>query len=143
MTGIRSTGDRRVFVDTSAYYGLVDRTDNNHPDAVTISNQLTAGRYHQLTTEFVIAELHALVLGRLGRDTALKVLDELEQSSTEIISVTHSDLSRAREIIRTYRDKDFSLTDAISFAVIERLAIPVAHSFDKHFVQFGLQVLSP
>ncbi len=36
-----------------------------------------------------------------------------------------------------YSDKDWSLCDAISFAVIERRRVAMAFSFDRHFRQFG------
>ena len=36
-----------------------------------------------------------------------------------------------------------SMTDAISFAMMRRLGIATAFSFDRNFVQFGLNVLQP
>ena len=50
---------------------------------------------------------------------------------------------RALEIIERYQDKEFSLTDATSFAVMERLGIEAAFAFDADFRQFGLTVLEP
>ena len=47
------------------------------------------------------------------------------------------DERRAREIVFGYADKDFSLTDATSFAVMERLRIPQAFTLDRNFAQFG------
>jgi predicted nucleic acid-binding protein len=44
-------------------------------------------------------------------------------------------------MLAQYKDKDFSLTDALSFAVMERLGVRVAFSLDRHFVQFGWQLL--
>jgi len=34
-----------------------------------------------------------------------------------------------------------SLTDAASFAVMERLRLPAAFTFDRHFAQYGFTVL--
>jgi uncharacterized protein len=48
----------------------------------------------------------------------------------------------AREIIVQCTDKDFSLTDAISFAVMERPGIPQALVFDRHFAQNDILVLT-
>jgi predicted nucleic acid-binding protein len=45
----------------------------------------------------------------------------MERSATTVIRVRAVDEVRARQIIYRYDDKDFSLTDAISFAVMERL----------------------
>jgi uncharacterized protein len=50
---------------------------------------------------------------------------------------------RAREIITQYADKDFSLTGAVSFAVMERLHITRAFVFDHHFAQFGVAAVDP
>jgi hypothetical protein len=54
-----------------------------------------------------------------------------------------SDEERAREVSYQYDDKDFSMTDAISFAVMERLRITQALTFDRHFAQYGFTVLTP
>jgi uncharacterized protein len=50
---------------------------------------------------------------------------------------------RATAIIRQYDDKAFSFTDAASFAVMQRLGIRHAFTFDRHFQQFGFSVLAP
>jgi predicted nucleic acid-binding protein len=56
-------------------------------------------------------------------------------------SVAHADEIRAREIIQTYQDRSFSYTDATSFAVMERLGIRRAFAFDKHFEQYGFELI--
>lgn len=51
---------------------------------------------------------------------------------------------RARQIIAGHADKDWSLCDAISFAVLEHRGVRTAFSFDRHFQQYGkLEVLGP
>ena len=49
----------------------------------------------------------------------------------------------AREIIYRYDDRDFSLVDATSFTVMQRLHVTRAFTFDRHFAQYGLTVLTP
>ena len=138
-----TAGARRVFVDSSAYFALTDADDARHTTALGIANQLVEQRWRLFTTNFVVAETHALVLTRLGRERAARVLQAIDQSeSTTIVRVSSGDERRAREILSQYQDKGFSLTDAISFAVMERLRIGYAFAFDRHFIQFGLTVLS-
>jgi len=44
---------------------------------------------------------------------------------------------RAKDILVRYSDKDWSLCDAISFAVLESRGVRTAFSFDAHFKRFG------
>lgn len=126
----QQSGEARVFVDTSAATAMLSR--------------MARDRWTFVTTNFVAAEAHALILRRLGRRVATLFLTELDENpSTEIVRVSEDDEQRARAIIRQYADKDFSLTDALSFAVMERRRIPAAFTFDNDFAQFGLRVLQP
>jgi len=133
---------RSVFVDSGAFYALSDPKDVNHVAARTIAARLTQERWRSFTTNFVVAETHALVLGRRGRAAAARVLDEIDTGTTRaIIRAEEADERRARAIIRQYADKDFSLTDAISLAVMARLGIGHAFAFDRHFAQYGIALL--
>lgn len=134
---------RRVFVDTSAHFALLDRRGQRHPEAVAIQNHLIRHRSRLFTTSFVLAETHALLLNRLGQAIAMAFLRAMEISTITVIWATPADVKHAREVIYRYDDKGFSLTDAISFVVMERLQIPVALAFDHHFAQYGLTVLTP
>jgi uncharacterized protein len=133
----------RVLVDTSAYYALADPTDTRQAVASTIIRRLAAASVRLFTTNLILAETHALVLVRRGRAPARQALREIEGSSTTILRVSVEDERRARAILDRYDDKDFSLTDATSFAVMERLKIPHAFTFDRNFAQYGLTVLTP
>jgi len=58
-----------------------------------------------------------------------------------VIRARASDEERAQQILFQYTDKDFSFADAISFAVMERLDIRRAFTFDRDFAQYGFTVL--
>ena len=103
---------------------------------------MIAARSRLFTTNFVVAETHALVLIRRGRLVARRVLQEIDLGRITVVRVSAGDELRAREIIAQYDDKDFSLTDAASFAVMERLRISVAFTFDHHFAAYGLTILA-
>lgn len=47
-----------------------------------------------------------------------------------LIRVTEADETAAREILRASSDKDYSYTDATSFAVMDRLHIKEALTYD-------------
>lgn len=134
---------RRVLMDTSAYFALTDQRDSSHAIAASIRDRLIAERWRLFTTNFILAETHALLRARLGRLVALRALDAIVLSTTTIVRVSADDERHARAILHQYDDKDFTLTDALSFALMERLALAYAFTFDRHFAQYGFAVLTP
>jgi len=70
----------RVFVDTSAYFAVSNRRDASHERAAAIMRRLVTEHRRLYTTNFVLAELHALLLTRLDRRVAARVLAELDAS---------------------------------------------------------------
>lgn len=138
---------RSVLIDSSANLALLDPKDRNHSLAIAIQRRLAAERWRTYTTNFLLAESHALVLNRLNRRTATIFLSTQDEAITAgflaLVRIEPDDEVRARNIIARYDDKDFSLTDALSFAVMERAGIAAAFSFDSDFRQYGLDVLSP
>lgn len=132
---------RAVFVDSSAYGALANPRDQDHRQAVALARHLTEERLRFYTTNFVVAETHALVLSRAGRDVAYRLLTQLDASKQIVVRVGEDDEQNARRVIASYRDKDFSLVDALSFVVMERLHILTAFTFDRHFQQYGFAVV--
>jgi len=142
VTQAGSARNRRVFVDTSAYFALADRRSASHRAMDAIVRRLITERWRLFTSNFVLAETHALLLSRIDHAIALQVLLAIDSSTTTIVRVSARDERRAREILARYDDKDFSLTDATSFAVMERLHISQAFTLDADFSQYGFAVLA-
>jgi predicted nucleic acid-binding protein len=135
---------RRSMCDSSAYFALAETRDVNHRDARAIVAGMTRQHWRLFTTNFIVAEAHALFLARRGRDIASRFLTGLEVSQgTTVVRATSADEQVARSIIARYADKDFSLTDAITFAVMDRLGIRYAFTFDHHSLQYGCSTLAP
>ncbi len=79
---------------------------------------------------------------RRGRRFGLAFLESLRSGTTSVVRVEEGDEERAFVIITRYQDKDFSMTDATSFAVMERLNLHWAFSFDSDFRQYGWNILA-
>jgi predicted nucleic acid-binding protein len=124
---------REVFVDTSAFYAALNRKDRNHRVGVGFFERAFAEEWRLVTSNFVVAETHALILVRLGRDFAAAWLRSIPAA---VARVSRDDELKAIRIILAYHDKDFSFCDAASFALIERLRIPRVMAFDRHFRQY-------
>lgn len=140
-TASRAPRRRWALVDSSAFLSLVNPNDVHHREAARVLERLGEERWRTFTTNFVVAETHALFLIRLGHSHATDFLREIARSSTVTLRPDPQDEERARAIVFQYEDKDFSLTDALSFAVMERLGIAHAFTFDRHFEQYGVAVL--
>jgi len=128
-----------VLLGTGAAVALVNKRDQWHTKAKRRLRLLQKRRVRLLLTNFVVGEIYALLLARLGGGVARQWLST---NDVAVERVTEADESRAKAILLQYTDKDFSYVDATSFAVMERLRIPYAFTFDQHFAQYGLTVLT-
>src|SRR5215813_4895177 len=100
---------RRVFVDTGAFYAALNSKDQHPQPATGFFTWAVEKAWRLLTSNFIVAETHALVLTRLGRDLAA---DGLHDVPADVIRVTEQDEAKAKQIIFRYRDKEFSYYDA-------------------------------
>ena len=121
-----------VFVDTSVWYAAVDRSDADNTRAKFI---LTRGE-PLFCTDHVLLETWSLLRNRIHRHAAEQFWNELRSGTATIEPVGTADLEAAWQIGLSYRDQDFSLVDRTSFAVMRRLGIDRAASFDDHFAVF-------
>jgi len=122
---------KRLFVDTGAWYALVDKSDPDHKEAVSFMEK---NKIPLLTTNFVFDETVTLLRSRLGWSVAKEFGQKLKDSRfASLIAVKDEDEGRAWEIFLKYKDKDFSYTDCASFAVMERLKMDAVFTFDSHF----------
>lgn len=131
-----------VFVDTSAMFGLTVVSDQRNSDAVILSRQLKEVRARLVTSNFVVAEYHALLVNRVSSHFANIALSAVDRGETRIVLISPADEARAREILARYDDHGYTLTDATSFAVMERLGIRMAFTFDHHFAMQGFTIPS-
>jgi predicted nucleic acid-binding protein len=127
-----------VLIDTSGFFAALQSGDVGHERALEAMQRITDQRLRVCTSNFVIAETHALILARRNRAEAYSFLTSFDGGAIGVLAVTLEDEREARAIIERYADKDFSYTDATSFALIRRLGIASALSFDRHLLQFGV-----
>jgi len=121
-----------LFVDTSGFYAVADRSDRHHDEA----SGLFVSRAHAgdlRTTDHVFVETWCLIRARLGRKAAMKYWDAMESGVVQVLGVRSEELARARQIARSWPDQEFSLVDCTSFAVMEARGIGEALAFDAHF----------
>lgn len=124
-----------ILVDTGAWFASVVPTDINH---VAASNWLRTSKEPLLTTDYIIDETLTLLKARGQSSRAFALGEQFFQGALATIHyVSDEDVRQAWTVFRTYSDKEWSFTDCLSKAVMERLGITTAFAFDHHFRQFG------
>lgn len=134
--------DRNIFVDTSAFIALRARDDANHKKADEFLNIVKERRLRLHTTNFILDEVYTYFCK--SHEVAVEMADLIKNNPIITLHrVAVDDEDRAWEILRAFADKDFSYTDATSFAVMERFGIRTAFSLDEHFEQYGRFIIVP
>ena len=132
---------RGVLWDSSAILALLDADDADHEKAAEVAHRIALESRPSFITNYIEAEAHALLLRKLGRALAR---EWLISGGLPVVRALPQEEAQAKAILARYRDKDWSLCDAISFAVLEARGARTAFTFDRHFRQFGrFEVLGP
>lgn len=124
-----------MMIDTS---GMLAVADPNEPTHAWASAQY-AGAARRVIHNYVLAEWVPLAHTRgLPRATALQFMDEvLAEPGLELIWVDPDIHDDAVALLLARSDKTYSLCDAVSFVIMDRLDLTDALTTDKHFMQEG------
>lgn len=134
---------RRVLVDTGAWLAAFHRRDQYHAEAARLLRQLRAERARLVVTDLILAELHLHLLYGFGSaSAAAHVVALVDDPGIEQVFCDR-DLQRAAlaDWIHRFTDQAFSLTDAVSFAVMRARGVGTAFTFDRHFRVAGFETV--
>lgn len=121
-----------LFVDTSVWYAAADSSDiDNHRARRILGSGETL-----VTTDHVLIESWKLIHHRISAKAAQKFWEVLRSGAGSIELVISADLETAWQIGQSWLDQDFSIVDRTSFAVMQRLGLVRAASFDDDFAVY-------
>jgi predicted nucleic acid-binding protein len=128
-----------IFADTYYFLALMSREDAAHQRAVTLSQSLTAPI---VTTAWVLTEV-ADALASPARRARFPILLRTLHADPKvtIIPPTQALFEQGIELYVKRPDKEWSLTDCISFVVMQDAGIYDALTGDHHFEQAGFRAL--
>lgn len=131
-----------IFVDTGAWYALMDATDPNHAAAVAVQRDLARGTFGRpVTSDYVLAEAYTLCRFRGGIEPVRRLAERVRESQTlRTLRVTETEYDRALDLMLSRADKKWSFTDCTSFVLMDSLGIGDAFGFDGNFVQAGFSL---
>jgi len=130
----------KIFIDTSAFLGLIDSNDLFFEKASVIFKDIANTENSLYCSNYIILETIVILQKRIG-------LDSVEVFNNDILPVTNAifidkqihDLCLNHLFI--LKKKDISFVDLTSFELMRKLGIKKAFTFDKHFRQFGFEVI--
>ena len=129
-----------IFVDTSGWGCFLDVRETHHADAVALLQQAAVQRRQLVTTNYVIAELVALLSSRfhLPRQELFRAVDTMK--ATPLLEIVYADAALDDEawiLLKSRLDKQWSLVDATGMIVMSRYGITDVLTTDHHFTQAG------
>jgi predicted nucleic acid-binding protein len=128
------------FVDTSAFFALLDDDDAHRERARAHLAEVLAAEGDLLTHEYVVVESTALIQRRLGLEALRRFVDDL-LPLVEIAWVDEALHGEAREALLAAGRRNVSLVDWTSFLVMRRHGVRRAFTFDPDFGAEGFEVL--
>jgi uncharacterized protein len=131
-----------LLLDTSYLIALEASDDQNHTAALFHWQNLLKSLPPLVTTSYVFDEVVTFFNNRGYHTKAVEIGSNLMQSpSIEIIHVDEALFYEGWQYLQKHTDKTYSLTDCISFVTMKQRRIKTALTFDRHFVQAGLEKL--
>lgn len=130
------------FADTSFWIAVSQKTDQYHGRASAWSDYLVQRDAFILTTEAVLWEwMNALANSATRRATAEGYRRCHHDIQIEVVPFAVDMIAAASRLYEARIDKDWSLTDCLSFLVMEERGVPRALTTDHHFRQAGFEAV--
>ncbi|MGI9067212.1 MAG: type II toxin-antitoxin system VapC family toxin [Pyrinomonadaceae bacterium] len=128
-----------LFADSAYYIALLLESDQDHDRAIEIAQTLVSPI---VTTTCVLTEVANSLSAVRHRQTVVRLIDRLRANeNVRIVSSDDLTFISGVDLYRNRPDKDWSLTDCISFVVMNREGITEALTADHHFEQAGFNAL--
>jgi predicted nucleic acid-binding protein len=132
----------RVFLDAAYAIALSVSNDRYHSRALLLANELEAAGTRLVTTHAVVLEIGNALSKARYRDAAVRLLQSLETDPhIEIVPLSEQLYARAFNLFQQRPDKEWGLTDCISFVTMRDREIIEALTTDEHFQQAGFRAL--
>lgn len=133
---------KAVFVDTSFVIALLNSSDQYHAKACELAAVLASNNRPRITTTAVLLELGD-GFARKGRWQLIApvLAAAAKDSLLEIMAVDASLAERGSSLRNSRLDKDWGLTDCVSFVVMSDRGLDEALTADRHFQQAGFRAL--
>lgn len=130
----------KVFLDTSFFKAFVDNKDSFHEESINILRKLEREEVQLITNNFILDETITLIRIKCGVERVRDFREAVANlGKLRIIRVTVVDEEKAWDWFWNDWSK-LSFTDCVSFALMKRLNLSKAATFDDHFSRAGFEI---
>lgn len=133
---------RKIFIDSSILISFVDRADPNHQKAVQNIENLARLGYQIYTSSQNIADTYAALANETSVSVAMDFLQACLQSDMEIIFPQKADFISAYRMLKSNKDRQLTLKEALNATLMEKRGISQAMTFNYWHNLFGTYVAS-
>lgn len=131
-----------VFLDTAYAIALASPADDYHVQALQLADQLDTVGTRLVTTHAILVEIGNALAKQRNRRAAVQLLRAINTDpKIDVVPVSEDLYIRALNLYQQRLDKEWGLTDCISFIVMLDQQITDALTADKHFQQAGFRTL--
>ena len=131
-----------VFLDSVYAIALSAASDEHHHRALDLAKRLKAAGTRFVTTHAILLEIgNTLAKARYRRAAVALLRSLIADPFVEIVALTPELFSRAFRLYADRMDKQWGLTDCVSFVVMRNRGITEALTADEHFRQAGFVAL--
>jgi uncharacterized protein len=128
----------RCFADSFYFLAFLNRDDDAHLRAREIGQRIQK----LITTDWVVTEVADAMAGARNRRAFLSYLRALQgDPDATVIPADRKHFEAGLHLYARRLDKDWTLTDCISFVVMQEQQITEALTADHHFEQAGFVAL--
>ena len=131
----------KIFIDTSAFYALIDRSDRNHKEASALWPALLDDNVTLMTSNYVVSETVKELQDRIGFEAA-RIWNSDILGVLNVWWVDAATHQHAYELWLNLGRMRLSLIDCVSFVMMHHHQIEKAFCFKPHFTDHGFDLLS-
>ena len=133
---------RELFLDASYLIALTVPADEHHRRARELARRVETDSRLLVTTQPVLFEVGDALCRPRQREAAVRLLDALAADPKVVIVPVDDELyDRAVDLFRKRGDKEWSLTDCLSFVVMGDFDLAESLTTDDDFEQAGFTAL--
>lgn len=120
---------RKIFLESSIFEALIDRSNTRHQKAVEMLNRLAKDSYLPFTSLQVVEEVFDFLMAKVSRVVAFEYLQAILESNIELLHPNQPDIASVYKLMIEYKEKQISFKEALSTVLMRKNNIPKIATF--------------